>query len=159
MTHKAARARRAGATRPGCARCTAARPARADWPGPLALLATPSKPGFLAPARRPRRAPQVPGAAGDNLRAWLASADSKQLLNELEAVGLRCMSAPAGAAAAPAAPFEANGAAPAAPTGVAGGNGVMAAAGGGAGTPQAPEAVLSGKNVVVTGERASCNCV
>ncbi|KAI8474582.1 MAG: hypothetical protein J3K34DRAFT_518107 [Monoraphidium minutum] len=85
-------------------------------------------------------AESVSGAAGDNLRAWLASADSKQLLSELEAAGLRCMRAPA-----------------AAPPGAAAGTGVAAAGeeeegGGGAGaSSRDPAGALDGYNVVVTG--------
>jgi hypothetical protein len=83
---------------------------------------------------RPRPRAQVPGAAGASLRAWFSSADAKQLLNELEAVGLACMRAPAAAAAARGAPPRAAAGEPA------------VGAGGGA-------LPLEGRNIVVTGGR------
>jgi hypothetical protein len=43
---------------------------------------------------RPPPKPQISGVAGANLRSWFTSADTKQLLNELEAAGLRCLSTP-----------------------------------------------------------------
>lgn len=71
--------------------------------------------------------------AGDNLRAWFSLADSKQLLNELEAVGLRCIRHPA----SPAVSFNGRGyagagdAAAAASGAGAGGDGVVGGAEGG----------------------------
>ena len=77
-------------------------------------------------------ADDVPGAAGESLRAWLAEADSRRLLDELEAVGLRCMTE--------AAPAPGGGAA-------AGGSSGGASGGGAAGRPKP----LEGAKVVLTG--------